>query len=76
MNLFDLKKSKDYGTNLYFSFLKTKRYTALQLSLSYCDYPSWPYMQISMGMGKVFGIFFYFWKVGFDFDILGNTWCI
>jgi hypothetical protein len=75
MKLFDFKKREDYGTDYYFSFLKTKKHTALQLSVSYCEYDaSWPYMQISIGMGKVFGVFCYFWKFGFDFDILGNTW--
>lgn len=74
MKVFSFKKIDDYGTDLYFSFLKTKRYTLFQSSISYSDYPSWPYAQIVLGNGKLFGLFFYVWKFGFDFDILARTW--
>lgn len=76
MKLFAFKKRNDYGTDLYFSILETKRYTLFQSSISYGDYPSWPYAQIMFGNGKLFGLFFYVWKFGFDFDILGRTWRI
>ena len=74
MKIFDFKNRTDYGTDLYFSFLKTSKYTALQVSVSYCEYPAWPYLQITMGENKLFGIFCYFWRLGFDVDILSRTW--
>ena len=72
--LFDFEKRDDWGTDLYFSFLKTSRYTALQISVSYCEYAAWPYLQITMGQNSLFGAFCYFWKLGFDCTILGRTW--
>jgi hypothetical protein len=75
MKIFDFEKRDDWGTDLIFSFLKTSRYTLLQISLSYCEHPAWlPYLQITMGQNSLFGAFCYFWKLGFDFTILGKTW--
>ena len=74
MKLFDFKNRTDYGTDLIFSFLKAPKYTALQVSVSYCGYPAWPYLQITMGENKLFGIFCYFWRIGFGVDILSRTW--
>ena len=72
--LFDFEKRDDWGTDLYFSFLKTSKYTFLQVCLSLCEYPAWPYLQITMGENKLFGIFFYVWRIGADFDILARNW--
>jgi len=72
--LFDFEKRDDWGTDLYFSFLKTSKYTFLQVCLSLCEYPAWPYLQITMGENKLFGIFFYFWRIGFDVDLVSKTW--
>ncbi len=74
MKIFTFEKRTDFGTDLHFSFLKTSKYTALQVSVSYDDYASWPYLQIMMGQNSLLGIFFYFWKLGFDCAILGRTW--
>ena len=74
MKLFDFEKREDYGTDLYFSFLKTPSYTLLQVSVSYCEFASWPYLQITLGQNKLFGIFCYFYKFGFDVDIVSRTW--
>ena len=74
MKIFDFNKRDDYGTDLYFSFLKTSRYTLLQISVSYCEHPAWPYLQITMGENKLFGIFCYFWKLGADINIVSRTW--
>ena len=74
MKLFDFKKRTDYGTDLIFSFLKTPKYTSLQISVSYCEYAAWPYLQITMGENKLFGIFCYFWRLGFDVDVIARTW--
>lgn len=72
--LFDFEKREDYGTDLYFSFLKTQSYTFLQVSVSFCEFASWPYLQITLGQNKLFGIFCYFYKFGADIDVLGRTW--
>jgi hypothetical protein len=76
MKLIDFKVRDDYGTDYYLSFLKTSRYTAIQTSLSLCELPAWPYIRIEFGMGKLFGVFGYFWKFGFEIDLITQTWWI
>ena len=74
MKLFYFDKHDDYGIDYYFGILKTPKYTVLQCSVSYCEYAAWPYLQITMGENKLFGIFCYFWRLGFDVDIISRTW--
>jgi hypothetical protein len=74
MKLFDFKVMSDYGKDYYFFFLKTKTYTALQMSFSTCEYPGWPHLQITFGSGRMFGMFAYAWKFGFDIDLFSRTW--
>ena len=70
----EFKTRDDWGKDYYFSFFKGKKYTALQVSFSVCDTPGYPYIQVQMGMGKLFGLFTYAWRLGVDFDICGRTW--
>jgi hypothetical protein len=70
MKLFEYKTRDDWGKDYYISFLKGKKYTALQVS----ETAGYPYFQVQMGMGKLFGIFAYAWKFGFDVDVFGRTW--
>ena len=74
MKILDFEKRTDYGTDYYFSFLKTQQYTALQISVSYCEFASWPYLQITVGQNKLLGFFCYVWKIGADIDIVSRTW--
>ena len=73
---FDYKTRDDYGKDFYFTFLKGQKYSLIQVSFSVCEYASFPYVQVNIGMGKLFGIFFYAWKFGFDIDICGRTWWV
>jgi len=74
MKLFDFKVMSDYGKDYYFFFLKCKKYTVLQMSFSTCEYPGWPHLQITFGSGRLFGMFAYAWKFGFDIDLFSHTW--
>jgi hypothetical protein len=74
MKLFNLRKKTDYGLEFVFIFFELKQFCLFQSSVSYTDYSSWPYAQIMMGNGRLFGLFCYAWKFGFDFDIIGRTW--
>ena len=74
MKLFECATRDDWGRDYYFSLLKGKRYTALQVSFSFCETPGYPYLQVSMGMGKLFGIFAFAWKFGVDLGICEKTW--
>ena len=72
----EFKTRDDWGKDYYFSFLKGKKYTALQASFSVCETPGYPYIQVQMGMGKIFGLFAYAWRLGVDFDFCGRTWSL
>ena len=74
MNLIKFKKREDFGHEYYIQILNIKRRSFLQVSVSWNDYPSWPYIQIQFGGGTVLGILFWVYKFGFDVDILSRTW--
>ena len=73
---FDFKVRSDYGKDYYFTFLKGRKYSLLQVSFSVCEYASFPHLQITMGCGKLFGIFAYAWKFGADIDFLSRNWWV
>ncbi len=83
MNLINFNKRKflikynhreDFGHEWYVQIVNIKRWSLLQLSVSWNDYPSWPYLQIKSGSGDVLSILFWAYKFGFDIDLMGRTW--
>jgi hypothetical protein len=74
MRLINFKKRIDFGTEWYFQILNVGHRSLLQFSVSWCDYPSWPYIQISSGNGCGLSILFWAYKFGFDIDLLSRTW--
>jgi hypothetical protein len=42
--------------------------------VSWCDYSSFPYIQITSGSSGLLGILFWAYKFGFDIDVLSRTW--
>jgi hypothetical protein len=76
MRIFDFKVRSDYGKDYYFTFLKGRKYSLIQASFSVCEYASFPYVQVNIGMGKLFGFFVYAWKFGADIDILSRNWWV
>jgi hypothetical protein len=73
MKLLKFTKRTDYGTDLYLQVLFTKRWALFQGCVSWGD-ASWPYLQISMGMGKLISVIFWAHKFGIDFGFLERTW--
>ena len=64
---------KEYNLTLFF----TEKYSLLQVSFDVGEYGSWiefPYLQISMGYGKLFSFLFTLGRLGFTFDIAGRNW--
>jgi hypothetical protein len=83
MNLIKFNKRKflikynhreDFGHEWYVQILNIKRWSLFQLSVSWNDYPSWPYLQIKSGSGDVLSILFWAYKFGFDIDFISRTW--
>lgn len=82
MNLFNYRHREDFGDEWYIQILNTgkhvpkfmKNYSLIQVSVSWNDYPGWPYLQIAFGSNGLLSILFWVYKFGFDIDILSRTW--
>ena len=77
MKLFNYGVSEDYGKEYYVTLLTTKQYSLLQASVDHSNYCKWfefPYLQISMGNGRLFSFLFSIGKVGLSFDIAARNW--
>ena len=82
MKLINLKHRYDFGHDWYVQILNTGRHlprpfkniSLLQISISWNEYPSWPYLQIKSGTGDILDVLFWVHKFGLDVTILGRTW--
>ena len=74
MKLFNFKHTEDWGHDYYAQVLSVKGWSLLQVSVSWNDYPEWPYIQIKSGSGSTLSILFWVYRFGLDVDILSRTW--
>ena len=77
MKLIQFGIREDYGKEYYMTILTTKNYSLLQVAFDIGEYGNWiefPYLQMSMGYGKLFSFLFSLGKLGFTFDIAGRNW--
>jgi len=74
MKLINLKHREDFGHDYYVQILNVKKWSLLQASVSWNDYPSWPYLQVTSGSSGLIGVLFWAYKFGLDIDILSRTW--
>lgn len=82
MNLLNLKHREDFGHEWYVQILNTGRHfpkflknrSLVQVSVSWNEYPGWPYCQITFGSNGFLGILLWVYKFGFDIDVLSRTW--
>ena len=74
MKLIRFHKDQDWGQDYYLQVLFTKRWALFQGSVSWCEYPGWPYLQIKFGMGSLFCILFQAHKFGFSIGLFERTW--
>ena len=74
MKLLDYYNKEDFGTEHIFTIIKGKRRSFIQVSVSWNDYPGWPYLQISFGNNRLIDILFWCWKFSFAFELFGFTW--
>ena len=74
MSLIQFKYREDFGHEYYVQILNIRRRSLLQVSVSWNDYLSWPYIQIQSGGGTILSILFWAYKFGFDVDVLSRTW--
>ena len=74
MKLISFKRREDFGTELYTQILHTKRWALLQASVSWNDFPSFPFLQVRTGMGSLLSVMVCVYKLGFDVDVFSRTW--
>jgi hypothetical protein len=74
MKLISFKRREDFGTELYTQILHTKCWALLQVSVSWNDFPSFPFVQVKSGMGSLLSIMVCVYKLGFDVDVFSRTW--
>lgn len=82
MKLFNYKHREDFGDEWYIQLLNTgkhvpkfmKNWSLLQASVSWNDFPGWPYVQVTFGSNGLFSILLWVYKFGLDIDILSRTW--
>ena len=82
MKFISFKHREDFGHDWYVQIVNTgrhvpkpfKMWTLLQASVSWNDWPSWPYVQIQSGNGSLLSIMFWAWKFGFDIGFIERTW--
>ena len=65
---------EDFGHEWYVQILNIGKWSLLQASVSWNDYPSWPYIQIKSGTGSTLSILFWVYKFGFDIGFIERTW--
>jgi len=74
MKLLNLKHREDFGHDYNVQILNVKNWSLLQVSVSWNDQPSLPYLQITSGSNGLLGVLFWAYKFGLDIDILSRTW--
>ena len=74
MNLIRFHKEEDWGQDYYLQVLFTERWALFQGSVSWCVYPSYPYLQFQCGMGALMSIIFQVHKFGISFAFFDRTW--
>lgn len=76
LTLIKFTLDSDYAQDLYIQVLVTKQWTLFQASLSWCQRPSWPYLQIEFGMGSLISVIFSVYKLGLSIGLLERTWSL
>jgi len=78
MKLINFKYRYDFGHEYYVQLLSIRpiksQWSLLQFSISWNDFPSFPYLQVTMGSNGLLSILFWAYKFGFDIEVLSRTW--
>ena len=74
MSLIRYNHRYDFGHDWYIQILDVKDWSLFQFSISWNDYPTWPYIQVKSGYGSTLSFSFWTYKFGIDIDILSRTW--
>ena len=64
----------DFGHDWYASIINIRKWSLFQVSVSWNDHQSFPYLQIRSGSGDVLNVLFWAYKFGLDFAFMSRTW--
>ena len=74
MSIIKFRHRYDFGHDWYVQVLNIRKWSLLQVSVSWNDYQSFPYLQMTFGSNGFFSILSWVGKFGLDIDILSRTW--
>lgn len=74
MKLVRLHQDQDWGQDYYLQVLFNKHWSFLQGSVSWCQYPGWPFLQIQSGSGSLLSVIFTVYKLGISLALFDRTW--
>jgi hypothetical protein len=74
MSIIKFNVREDFWHDYYVQVLNIRKWSLLQVSVSYNDYASTPYLQITFGSNGFFSILSWVYRFGLDVDILSRTW--
>lgn len=74
MSIIKFRHRYDFGHDWYVQVLNIRKWSLLQVSVSWNDYASTPYLQMTFGSNGFFTILSWVGKFGLDIDILSRTW--
>ena len=74
MKLIKFAHEEDFGHEWYVQVLFTKRWALFQGSVSWNDFPSWPYLQMKSGYGSLLSIMCNVYKFGISVGFFDRTW--
>ena len=74
MKLIQFSTTKDYGTDYSVTLITLGQYSLFQGMICIGENPGWPYLHVSMGMGKLFEFCFDVHRFGVYFEIGAKRW--
>lgn len=75
MNIFKYRHEEDFGDNFYITIIQIKRWCLIQSCFCTAVYGrGFPYVNITLGGGRLFAINFDFWKVGMCVEFISRSW--
>ena len=74
MEIIKFNHQYDFGHDWYVRLLFTKHWAFFQGSVSWCEYPGWPFLQIQFGSGAMLSIIFNVYKFGISVGFFDRTW--
>ncbi len=73
--LFRLCKKGDYGKDYHFNLLEVGNWCLIQSCFTIGMYGrSWPYLNITLGSGRLFSVSFQFWRFGVIIELISRSW--